>query len=263
MSNVVKMVQPQEEKVVMIDGWVIKQDAKGLFCLNDLHKAAGGANKHKPSEWLRLDASKVFLEELRAGNPATNYLYIRKGRGVTGTYAVKELVYAYAMWISPEYHLKVIRAYDRLATEGVAVHEDAAVDLLANPLKYLEALLGQAKALQAERDAALAKIAEDTPKVSFYDDFAADDGDYKFREVAKMLGVKEADFREILVAEHVMYKLNRVWVPYKRHVDAGRFVNKVYTDRWGQEFTYANFTAKGIQFCAKLVQEHGLILKAA
>lgn len=43
----------------------------------------------------------------------------------------KELVYAFTMWFSPALHLKVIRAYDTLQTQAMAVVDRAAADLLA------------------------------------------------------------------------------------------------------------------------------------
>lgn len=96
---------------ITIDSISIKQDAEGRFCLNDFHKASGGAVRHRPAEWLKLSSTAELAEELdKEGIPS-----IRAQRRI-GTYVVKELVYAYAMWISPKFHLKVIRTYDQVVT---------------------------------------------------------------------------------------------------------------------------------------------------
>lgn len=84
----------------------IRQDAEGRYCLNDLHRAAGGIPKHKPAEWLRYSTAKELIDELKVGNPTLSPLDTKMGRN-GGTFVVKELVYAYAMWVSPAFHLKV------------------------------------------------------------------------------------------------------------------------------------------------------------
>lgn len=87
----------------------IRQDSDGRFCLNDLHRAAGSLAKHKPSEWLRNHQTRELAQEIsRAGIPA---LVSINGGTHQGTYSCRELVIAYAAWISPVFHVKVLRVF--------------------------------------------------------------------------------------------------------------------------------------------------------
>ncbi len=93
----------------------IRQDTEGRYCLNDLHKVAGGEARHQVSFFMMNLSTKDLITELEKdhllGIPS-----ISAKRGV-GTYVTRELVYAYATWISASFHLKVIRAYDSLTTQ--------------------------------------------------------------------------------------------------------------------------------------------------
>ena len=141
----------QNQQSITIDNITVKTDSEGRFCLNDLHKASGGNPNHQPAFFFRNEHTVQLVDELLKSANTQSFSPVHKVTGrIGGTYVVKQLVYAYAMWISPQFHLKVIRAYDRLATQGVAVHEDVALDVLKNPLKCLEALMAQAKEIEKE-----------------------------------------------------------------------------------------------------------------
>lgn len=129
----------------------IHQDEHGRYSLSDLYHASGSLPKNKPSEWMRNKQTQALIDELiseqeftprnrqtqagilawvgqseagiaasvedeRSGNSCfAPVVTIRSGNTrLQGTYVVKELVYTYAMWISPTFNLKVIRAYDDL-----------------------------------------------------------------------------------------------------------------------------------------------------
>lgn len=136
----------------------IRTDSEGRYCLNDLHKASGGEERNATWRFLRLDTTNELIAELKSTTSGgLNPVAAKRGRN-GGTFVVKELVYAYAMWISASFNLKVIRAYDQLQTQGVAVADHAAADLLKNPFAYLEVLLEQAKALKVKNDELEAEV---------------------------------------------------------------------------------------------------------
>lgn len=109
---------------VPVCGVEVNRDPAGRFSLNDLHRAAGGESRHRPNYWLGLDQTQALIAELKkptAGIPAVKEIQpVRSVPGAPstggGTFVVRELVYGYAMWISPAFHLTVIRTFDALAT---------------------------------------------------------------------------------------------------------------------------------------------------
>ena len=106
----------------------------------------------------------------------------------------------------------------------------------------------------AEQKAVLEnKLAIAAPKAEFVDHYVEASGLIGFREAAKLLKVKESDFRLFLLDNGIMYRLAGKMTPYAQHLDAGRFTVKTGEAGNGHAFTQVKFTPKGIQWIAGLL----------
>nr|WP_311461890.1 P22AR C-terminal domain-containing protein [uncultured Aggregatibacter sp.] len=89
------------------------RDLDGLYSLNDLHKASGNDPKHRPNQFVRLDVTQDLINEIQGENSTAQICALRSinGGANRGTYACEELILSYATWISPKFHLIVLRAF--------------------------------------------------------------------------------------------------------------------------------------------------------
>ena len=85
----------------------------GLYSLNDLHRASGGEDKNAPRRWLQNQQTIDLIKQCEIdGFPS-----ILSKQGL-GTFACKELICAYATWISPKFFLQVIRTFLAVQEQG-------------------------------------------------------------------------------------------------------------------------------------------------
>ena len=223
-----------------IDGAAIRQDQHGRFHINDLHIASGGLDKNKPSNFLRQDQIQALIKEIeRCSHMSNGVSAVESIRGgsTQGTYAVKQIVYAYAMWISAAFHLKVINTFDALTTQKLKL-----------PQSFAEAL--QLAADQAR------KIEEDKPKVDYYEKIVVRDTLLNATQVAQKIGLSAITMNKLLNSFKVYshgVKRARVFQQW--------FVDKGYGELKQTDLGYSQpmFTTKGEAWIIEKLVSEGAI----
>ncbi|WP_426751750.1 KilA-N domain-containing protein [Myxococcus sp. Y35] len=111
---------PCKPSSLTINDVVVNQDSNGRYCLNDLHRAAGLEKRHQPSNFLAIGPTQELIATLESEDrscPGRNGpVESIRGGPAQGTYVCRELVYAYAAWVSPAFHLRVLRTFDAVLT---------------------------------------------------------------------------------------------------------------------------------------------------
>ena len=179
----------ENQKTIEIDGAVIRQDQYGRYCINDLHKSAvaGGANARtkEPSKFLSSPQTQELIHEISV----TQYSGIApvdsiRGGLDQGTYVVKQIVYAYAMWISAAFNLKVINTFDAVVTQK---H----IPDLNNPSQLRDLLLGYTEKV-------IELTTENQTLTKAIENITATKNGVKFQQACKILNVKQPDLAKWL-----------------------------------------------------------------
>lgn len=193
----------------------IRKDGDGRYCINDLHRAAGGEDKHRPAYWMKNQSFRDLVSELEIdGFPS-----FESKQGL-GTFVCKELVYAYAMWISPVFHLHVIRTFDAIAT--IQFSAPQIPQTLPEALRLAADLADKVETQNRQ-------MIEMKPKVDALDRLSGADGSLCLSDAAKALQFQPRKFMEDL---HSMGWIHRRsdqgnFIAYQDKIKAGYLVHKI------------------------------------
>lgn len=131
-------------------------------------------------------------------------------------------------------------------------------------LRQLAATLerNEQQAIQIAQQTTLIEIQK--PAVEFVEKYVETDGALNFRTVAKLLGAKEADFRNFLADNKIRYRQGTKWTHYTKYGEglgnAGYFKLKTGVTTTGEAFSYSYFTPKGVEWITRKWNERKSVL---
>ena len=150
------------------------------------------------------------------------------------------------MAMSYSYELQA-QIFDRMtAMENYIAEQFKPSYAIDDPIERAKKWIEEAR----EKQAVIQQLEIQAPKVAFVDKYVAGNGNKTFRQVAKLLQIKENAFRDFLESNKIMYRLNGEWAVYSNHTDAKRFHVKTGVSESGHAFNQALFTPKGVEWIA-------------
>lgn len=167
-----------------------------------------------------------------------NWTHPQNGNNYIEYVLTKEFALCLVSGYSAPLRMKIINRLSELENKA-----QAPAHIL--PQTFAEALLlaaNQAAELEAAR-----------PAVAFVEKYVESNGNMGFRQVAKLLRIKENDFRAFLQDNKIMYRLGSQWMPYAPHIDSGRFYVTTGTSDTDHAYSTAKFTPKGVEWVSKLL----------
>lgn len=148
------------------------------------------------------------------------------------------------MAMSYSYELQAI-VFDRMTELESQVLKPQLPDF-TNPVEAARAWANEVE----EKQIAQKQLEFAAPKIEFVEKYVESVGNKGFREVAKLLKIKEPKFREFLTSNKIMYRLNGALMGYANHIDAGRFHVSTGLSQSGHAFNQCLFTPKGVEWIA-------------
>lgn len=198
----------------------------------------------------RHDKVKQSIERLASDNkhrkaiiqlPPLGNVTNDQGQSVSVYKINKRDSYIIVAQMSPEFTAALVDRWQELESSNHQVIPKTFAEALRLAADQQEVIQAQATQIEHQK-----------PAVEFVERYVESTGNMGFRQVAKLLQIKENDFRAFLQDNQIMYKLGRSWVAYATHINAGRFVTKTGTAKNNFSFSDALFTPKGVEWVAKL-----------
>lgn len=189
----------------------------------------------------RLDADEKGLRSIQTPSGAQQMVVVNE----PGLYALvfgsrKPEAKAFKRWIRHEV-LPAIRQ--------TGVYTLPAAPALPNFLDPVAAARAWAD-VEEQKQRLQVELAAAAPAVEFVGRYVQSTGLMTFRQVAKLLKVKEPEFRQFLHSEKIMYPLNGEWTAHAQHIEAGRFRVCAGTAANSHAYSAAKFTPKGVEWVA-------------
>lgn len=206
------------------------------------------------------------LEQALSSNPRNSVIRkvveVKRGNGQlpqVGSWAHPKFAVFFARWLDPKFavwcDMMIDDILNKKAEVTIVKPEESMVSNL--PMSFLDTARHLVAALEKQEEMK-EKIAElettidnQQEDVVFVQNYVEADGLHTFRQVAKMLDVRESTLREMMVEQGIQYKLNKLWMPKQTFINQGYFVVKAYVDPHGQSFPQVYYTSRGVNWLAK------------